>query len=166
MGVLADIRRTYRRGPASVVRGHLASPAQESRAGAFLLIGCFLVFVAQWPRLARAAHETGDAFLLLAAYELLAWLVIWPLMFYLFAWLAHVASRGLGGRGTAAGARLAMFWSWLAAAPLAMLHGLFGGLAGAGGLTDAFGLVWLGAFVLFWILAQREAARGPDLHAT
>jgi hypothetical protein len=161
VGIVADVRSSLRHGPRAVVRAHLAQGPQEARAFAFLMIGCGLVFVAQWPRLARASHETGAEFARLAAYEMLAWMTMWPLLFFLLALIAHGTSRALGGQGTAWGARLALFWSWLAAAPFALGAGIVAGFAGPGPAANLAGVVWLGAFAVLWSLSQREAADGP-----
>lgn len=165
MGVVADIARTWRAGPAPVLREHLARGVIEARSLAFLMIGCLLVLVAQWPRHVRTVQENGDELARLVAYDILAWLVIWPLLFYFLAWVTHGASRAMGGRGTAGTARLAMFWSWLAASPLALLAGLLGGLLGPGAANVA-GIAWIAVFAAFWWLSQREAARPPRLHGT
>jgi hypothetical protein len=162
MGVAADIGRSLRHGPVAVMREHLARGENEARALAFLMLGCFLVFVAQWPRHARTVRLEGDEFARLVAYDILAWLVIWPLVFYALAALTHLVSRSLGGRGTPATARLALFWSWLAASPLALLTGLLGGVTGSAALANAAGILWVAVFAAFWWLSQREAARGPE----
>ncbi len=165
MGVAADIARSYRQGPVPVIREHLARGVVEARSLAFLMIGCLLVFVAQWPRHARTVQETGDELARLVAYDFLAWLVIWPLVFYFLAWLVHLISRGTGGQGTSATARLALFWSWLAAAPLALLTGVLGGFLGPHA-ANIGGILWIATFVAFWWLSQREAARRPAVHGT
>ena len=54
MSVTTDIVRTWRR-PRLVMRDLLAQGRREDRAIAFLMISCFLIFVAQWPRLRRVA---------------------------------------------------------------------------------------------------------------
>lgn len=164
MGVAADIGRSLRHGPRAVVREQLAHGPNEARALAFLMIGCALVFVAQWPRLMREAQLTGDDFTRLVAYALLAWLTIWPLAFYALAGLTHAISRALGGQGTPFGARLAMFWSWLAAAPLGLLTGVLAGFTGASILTNLAGILWMAVFVAFWWQSHREAARAPQAH--
>ena len=161
MGVAADILRSLRHGPRVVVREQLAQGPNESRALAFLMIGCALIFVAQWPRLMREAQLTGDDFTRLVAYALLGWLAIWPLVFYGLAALAHALSRATGGQGTPFGARIAMFWSWLAASPLGLLTGALAGFTGASLPTNLAGAVWLLVFAAFWGLSQREAARRP-----
>lgn len=162
MGVAADIGRSLRRGPVPVVREHLARGPVEARSLAFLMIGCLLVFVAQWPRQARLAQATGEDFSRLVAYDVLAWLVIWPLVFYALAGVTHLVSRALGGQGTPAGARLAMFWSWLAAAPLGLLTGAVHAFAGPSLATNLAGILWMGVFAGFWAVSQREAARAPQ----
>lgn len=166
MGVAADIVRSYRQGPLPVFREHLGRGPIEARSLAFLMIGSLLVFVGQWPRHARTVQTAGDEFARLVAYDVLAWLVIWPLAFYLLAWVVHLVSRMTGGQGTPATSRLAMFWSWLVAAPLGMLTGLLAGVTGASVLTNLAGILWIAIFAAFWWLTQREAARGPAVHGT
>lgn len=180
MGVAADMTRTWRQGPQAVVREHLARGPGEGRALAFLMIGSLLVVVAQLPALSRDAVATATGappvtalarnlppemrtMDVLVAYTILPWLAVAPLLFYAAALLAHALSRALGGRGTSFGARLAMFWSWLAAAPLALATGLLAALAGAPAANVA-GILWLAVFAAFWRLSQREAARGPAMH--
>lgn len=179
MGLAADIVRTWRSGPVPVMREHLARGAIEPRSLAFLMIGCALVVLAQMPALARdAAAVAGQPLAtplarslppelrsldVMLAYTILAWLIIVPLLFYGLAAVAHLASRGLGGQGTPAGARLAMFWSWLSAAPMALLAGAAGGFLGADA-ANVLGILWIAVFAAFWWLSQREAARRPAAH--
>jgi succinate dehydrogenase/fumarate reductase cytochrome b subunit len=165
MGVVADIGRTWRHGPAAPVREQIAVGPIEARSLVVLMAGCALVFIAQWPRLAREAAMTGAEMERLVSYALLAWLIVWPLAFYLLAGIVHLLSRLMGGRGTPAATRAALFWSWLAAAPVALLAGLTAGLVGPGLQANLVGTVWLGAFLAFGALAQREASRGRTHHA-
>lgn len=160
MGVAADIGRSLRRGPGPVVREHLARGINEAWNLAFLMIGWALVFIGRWPALAREAQETGQPFDRLIAYALLGSLFIWPLVFYFLAGLTNLVSGATGGQGTPGTARLAMFWSWLAASPFALLAGAAGGLFGDRA-ADLIGILWIGVFAGFWALSQREAARGP-----
>jgi hypothetical protein len=148
------------------MREHLARGAQESRSLAFLMLACLLVLISQWPRHARTVQTEGDEFSRLVAYDILAWMVIWPLIFYALAWMTHRLSRAMGGRGSPAGARLALFWSWLAASPLGLLTGAMAGFTGASALTNLAGILWLAVFAGFWWLSQREAARGPAVHGS
>lgn len=159
MAVTTDIVASWR-GPRRAMRRLLATGPNEGRALALLMGGCALTFVAQWPRLAREAHEQQQDLTPMLGGALLGWLVIAPLLFYALAWLSHLVLRALGGRGAPWRARLALFWSWLAASPLLLLNGLVAGFVGPGpGLTGA-GAVWLGVFVWVWVSALREAGWG------
>ena len=59
MPVTRDIVATYR-GPGRVVRRLMAAGQREDRVLATLMAGCVVTYVAQWPRLARQAHVTGE----------------------------------------------------------------------------------------------------------
>lgn len=170
MGVTADIGRSLRRGPVRVIREHLARGPNEARALAFLMLGCLLVWIGQWPRLMREAEANrlaeppGAPFDQLAGTSLFGWAMMVPLLFYFLAWVTHLVSRATGGRGTPATARIALFWCWLAASPLGLLTGIVAGFTGASALTNLAGVLWLAVFAAFWALSQREAARGPAGH--
>lgn len=179
MGVAADIGTSLRHGPRAVVRRQLAQGPNEARALAFLMIGCFLVALAQLPALARDAsagvegllvtplargippeYRTLDVFL---AYTVLSWLIIVPLVFFGLAILVHAVSRAFGGQGTPFGARLALFWSWLAASPLALVTGALAGFTGPSVITNLAGIFWIAVFGAFWWQAQREAAEAGQV---
>ena len=163
MAVTNDIVRTWR-SPRAVVRDLLSQGVREDRAIAFLIISCFLVFVAQWPRLSRlaagfdlpAGAEVPELDRLMA-YEFMAWLMFWPLILYGLAALSHIIARIFGGKGSWYGARLALFWALLSTVPLLLLHGLMAGFAGPGVQTDLVGALWLLAFGYVWIQGLREA---------
>lgn len=156
MPVARDIVATYR-GPRRVVRRLLDMGMREDRALAILISACVVVFVAQWPRLAREAYLTGQELNPLLGGALLAWIFIAPLMLYALALLAHGLARLVGGRGSAYGARLALFWALLAASPLILLHGLVAGFIGPGPGLQGVGLIWCGVFLWFWLSGLREA---------
>ena len=167
MPVTNDIVRTWRK-PRQVMRDLLDQGRREDRAIAYLMISCFLIFVAQWPRLSRkaAGFELPAGAELpqldrLMAYEFMAWLMIWPLFLYLFAGLTHILAKLAGGKGDWFGARLALFWSMLATVPLLLLHGLMAGFAGPGPQTNLIGAIWLIAFVVIWVQTLREAESRP-----
>lgn len=148
------------------MRDMLAAGPREDRALAILMGACFLMFLAQLPLLARLAHlsaaEAGAVVLdrdQLFGTAFVAWLMIAPLAFYVLAWLAQIVLRAFGLRSDGYGARLALFWSLLAATPLALLLGFVQGLNGPGaGASLAFAL-WIGAFLVFWVQTTREAIR-------
>lgn len=158
MSALTDIAATYR-GPGRVVRRLLGRGQREDRALAMLMSACALVFVAQWPRLAREAHLSGEELNPMLGGSLLAWIIIMPLVLYLLAALAHICARLLGGRGSFYGARLALFWALLAAAPLVLLHGLVAGFIGPGPQLTVVGVLWCAVFLWFWISGMVAAER-------
>ncbi len=165
MSIVARVLRTWR-DPRGVMRGHLAAGPREDRALAALLGGCVLLFVAQWPALSRAAFL--DPSIPLEARmsgAMMGTLFLAPPIAYALAAVSHLAARVMGGRGTWFGARMALFWSLLAIAPLALLNGLVAGFLGTGLPATIVGLSVLGAFLFFWISALAEAERAgssPD----
>lgn len=156
MAVSTDMMRTWR-SPRRVMRGLLVMGPREDRAIAYLMAGCLLVFVAQWPRLARIAHIEGQEMARLVAYEFLAWMIVWPLVFYLIAFLLHVVTRVARQDSAPWEVRLALFWAFLAAAPAGLLYGLLSGLVGPEPGTQLVGAIWIGAFVLFVVQGIRES---------
>ncbi|WP_297772271.1 YIP1 family protein [uncultured Roseovarius sp.] len=156
MPVTRDIVATYR-GPRRVMRRLLDMGQREDRALVMLIAACVVVFVAQWPRLAREAHLTGEALNPLLGGALLAWVFIAPLLLYALALLSHAIAKVFKGAGTAYGARLALFWAFLAASPLILLHGLVAGFIGPGAGLQLVGFVWFAAFGWFWLAGLIEA---------
>jgi hypothetical protein len=88
---------------------------------------------------------------------LLAWVFIAPLLFYMLALVSHGVARLARGHGTAYGARLALFWAFLAASPLILLHGLVAGFVGPGAGLQLVGIIWCGVFGWFWLSGLYEA---------
>lgn len=159
MAVTTDIVASWR-GPRAVMRRLLAMGPNEGRALAILLAGCAVTFIAQWPRLARAAHLQAQELTPMLGGALLAWLIIAPLAFYALAFVAHLFCRVLGARGAAWRARLALFWSWLAASPGLLLNGLVAGFVGPGLALSGAGTLWLAVFAWFFVSGLREAGWG------
>lgn len=151
MPVARDITASYR-GPGRVMRRLLGDGPREDRALAFLMGACLLTFASQLPPLSRQAHlDTSIELNALLAGALFGWLFIAPLFLYALAALSHLVARLVGGRGSWYGARLALFWSFLASTPLLLLNGLVRGFIGAGPAQWLVGLVWLGVFLWFWL---------------
>lgn len=158
MSVLRDIRQSYL-GPRKVARRLLAAGKREDRALAMVMGACMLMFIFDWPRLAREAHlEGGDLQMMIGA-SLMAWVFFMPLALYLLGWLTHLVAKLFCGRGDSYGARLALFWALLAAAPLALLNGLTRGFVGPGLEAQAVGFIWLICFLWFWLSGLIEAER-------
>lgn len=156
-----DIAATYRR-PGQVVRRLAGAGPREDRALAILMGACVILFVAQWPRLSREAHLTGQDLNGLLAGALAGWLLFAPLGLYLVAWLAHLVARLLRGQGPSFNARIALFWGLLAATPLALLNGLVAGFIGPGPALTLVGVIWIGVLLWFWIAGLVAVYRGAE----
>jgi hypothetical protein len=159
MSAVRDIMATYG-GPRRVIRRILDAGVREDRALVILLSGCAVVFVAQWPRLARQAHLSGEELNPLLGGALFAWLFVMPLVLYTLALLSHWVLRALGGTGHPFGARIALFWALLASAPVMLLWGLTAGFIGPGPALTLVGALWVAMFLWVWISGLAEAWRG------
>ncbi len=159
MPIASDIVESYR-SPRRVLRRRLGAGADEGRALALLFGACLLIFVSQWPGLARAAHLDPSVPLdARMGGALLATLFLLPPLAYGLAALSHLVARAIGGGGTGFGARMALFWSLLAVSPLMLLQGLVRGFLGEGPALTATGIVVALAFLCLWINALIEAER-------
>ncbi|MEL7258207.1 MAG: YIP1 family protein [Pseudomonadota bacterium] len=159
MPVTTDIVATYR-GPRTVFRRLLDMGENEGRALAILMAGCAVFFVAEWPRLSREAHLTDQELNPLLGSSLMAWIFIAPLIFYTIAFVSQFVLRAMGGAVTGFAMRLALFWAFLAASPLKLLHGLIAGFIGPGQALTIVGAIWLAVFLWFWVSNLREAGWG------
>lgn len=149
MAATRDILASYRR-PGTVVARIIGEGEQEPRALIFLMVGCLMVFVAQTPRLARQAFETGEDLRMLLGATLMAWLFIAPLILYVVAGVTHLVLK-LGRRSsTPYGSRIALFWALLASCPLMLLWGLTAGFVGPGVEMTVIGVLWVSCFAWFW----------------
>ncbi len=140
----------------------LARGPREDRALAILMGACLLVFISQWPALSRKAYLEEVELNSLLAGALFGWIFIAPLLLYGLAALSHLIAKAFGGRGSWYGARLALFWSLLAATPLMLLNGLVAGFVGPGPGLTLVGVIWCAVFLWFWIssLLTSERAGG------
>ncbi|MCY3997378.1 MAG: YIP1 family protein [Rhodobacter sp.] len=160
MGLLADIVATYR-SPGAVMRRHLDGVRDEGRVLMYLLLACCLSCLAQWPRLQREVSMDGSVALeIRIGGALFGWMFIAPLAMYAVAFLARVVAGALGGRGTGYSARLALFWSMLAVAPLGLVAGLVGGFIGPGPAAAIAGLAGYAVFCVIWWFSMVEAEAG------
>lgn len=166
MSATRDIVESYRN-PARVMRRHLAHGPREDRALMFLMLSCVLLFMAQWPRLARkAAIDDTVTLEALLAGALFGWVFVAPLFFYGLAALSRLVARMAGGKGTYSTARIALFWSLLTIAPLALARGLVSGLVGPGPVDMIAGLIVLGFFGYLWFANLRAAERPAAVEQT
>ncbi|PWK62472.1 YIP1 family protein [Roseicyclus mahoneyensis] len=164
MAVTTDIVATWRH-PGAVMRRLLSMGRREDRALAVLIAACFVIFVAQWPRLSREAYlapEGAPPLEAVLSITFFAMMMIWPLAAYAVAAITHLLARILGGRGTWYSARLALFWSLLATSPAWLFHGLVAGFVGPGPAQTVAGVILLVAFLAIWGMSLREAQREPE----
>ena len=131
-----EILRAYRGFGASMQRQIASSPGEE-RLLVYLIMACFLFFVARVPSLlelsaAAATDEVSGMALFIT--NLVGSFFFAPLMFYGLAALSHIVAKGFGGTGSFFHARLALFWSLLLLAPLALISTI---------IQTAFPAVWL-----------------------
>jgi hypothetical protein len=162
MALTADIVRTWR-APRAVIRGLLDQGRREDRAVAFVMIACFLIFVAQWPRLSRidGGFETSPwppeiNFEGMMTYTFYAVVIMLPLAIYGLAAVAHMFARLMGGQGSWYSARLSLFWALLATTPLLLLHGLVRGFIGLGTQSMLIGGIWAVVFGYIWVQCMIE----------
>lgn len=160
MSMTQRILASWRR-PRMVMRAILAAGQREDRALAYLMGACFIMFVAQWPRLSREAFI--DPSIPLDARlggALMGMLFLVPLFAYALAALSHLLIKPFGGRGSFFTARIALFWSMLVTSPLMLLYGLLDGFLGATPAVLAVGVAVFVGFMTQWIAALR-VAEGP-----
>jgi len=149
MGIVPDIARGWR-DPAGLVQAKLKNG--EGAALAALMGACGLLFVAQWPRLAREAFLDPEVPLearLGAA--LLGLVFVLPLFFYGLAALSQLGARAFGLWISGYGARVALFWALLCLTPLQLLLGLATGFLGQGAAVSVLGLFVLIGFGYLWV---------------
>ncbi|PJE25837.1 hypothetical protein SAMN06297129_2368 [Pseudooceanicola antarcticus] len=161
MSLLRNIAASYR-APGPVLDRLLADGPREDRALALCMGGCIAMFVAQWPRLAREAHLTGDDLPMLLGASLMGIVFILPLVLYLLAGLTRLVAGVLGGQGSGYSARLALFWALVAATPIMLLYGLVGGFIGPGPAKSLVGALWCAAFLWIWIAGLLRSERGGE----
>lgn len=157
MAISSDILRSYR-APGEVLRDRLALDRREARALVYLMLACGLIYVAQWPRLARQSHfSDAIPFEGLMAGALFAWLFLAPLFFYAVGALLGLVLRFLRRGTDPFAARLALFWALLSISPLVMVQGALSALVGPGALALLTGVSVLVAFVAILVGGLRAA---------
>lgn len=162
MGMAIDIFHSWRH-PRQVMALRLSQDRQEGRLFMYLLLSCLLIFMSRWPGLAREAQiDPSTPLDMRLGGALFAWMFIVPLLLYVIAALSHVVSRVLGGKGSWYSARLALFWSLLAATPFWLMNGMAVGYAVPAGWQQAIGAIALAAFLLIWLSSLIQAEFGGD----
>jgi hypothetical protein len=159
MSVTLDIARAWS-APRRLIRSKLDKAPREDRALAVMMGAGVMVFVAQWPVARRAAiYDPSVPLDARLGGALIACVFILPLIAYVLALISAGVARLLGGRGTGYGARLALFWAFLAVAPVMLIQGMMTGFLGHSGIVTAVQIIAGAGFLWIWIQMLIEAAQ-------
>ncbi|MCT8160519.1 YIP1 family protein [Pseudoruegeria sp. SHC-113] len=160
MPVTTDIVQSYR-APRKVLRRQIDGGAGEERALAFVMIACFISFVARWPELSRAVHldPTGPDLAERMSEAFVGGVFVAPLFFYGLAAVSHLIAKLFGGQARWVEARLALFWALLAVSPLVLLRGLVAGFIGDSPGHSLVSAIAGAAFLIIWIAGLLEAEK-------
>ena len=162
MSIALDILRTYR-APREVQARRMSGEPREDRALVILMAACALIFIAQWPRLARESFIDPSIGLdARMAGALFAWLMIMPLVFYALSIILVMLLRLFGSQMTGFSVRMALFWALLASTPVWLFAGLLAGLAPgpAFGAVSAFALGLVIVFAAAGFIPMRKSSEG------
>ena len=161
MAITSDIVATYRH-PRRVMRRLLDRGVSEGQALAINIGACFVIFVAQWPRLSREAHLNPEIPLdARLGGALMGVMIIAPLLFYGIAAVSHLIAKLFGGEGDWLGARIAFFWALLSTGPMWLLQGIGAGFIGTGVQLNIVGALLIAVFFYIWFNTLREAEQAP-----
>lgn len=163
MAITADILAAWK-GPRQFIRAKRAETLPEATILVLMMAACFLIFVARWPSLAREAELQRQAAVArglamdqvpslqaLMGINLFVLVFVLPLILFALAALSHLVALAFGGKGDHRGARLALVWALLAAAPAMLFQGLVAGLIGPGLQLTLVGVLVAGAFLWLWL---------------
>ncbi len=142
------------------IRRQMDLHPREATITAYIMFGCFGIFLGFLPRLfATDLSNSPDQ-------SLAAGVVIWlfvvmffaPLFFYGLSALTHLVAKQFGGKGTYYTARLSMGWMLVVTVPLILIKTLFGSIvlnSGIGGL-QLLNLLLISAMVYVYAVFIHE----------
>jgi len=167
MTVTREILRAYRGFGASMQRQIDSNPGEE-RLLVYLVMACFLYFIARVPELlklsAAAATEEVSGMALFIT-NLVGSFFFAPLMFYALAALSRIVANLFGGQGNGAKSRLALFWALLLVAPLALISTTIQTAIPVEILAETLSLLMFLLFSFVWAstLSVAEGFKSPIL---
>ena len=129
MSVVINISKTYRK-PIQTYSRLFELGASEKQNLAFLIGGCVISFVSQWPVQARHAFANQQSIDELMGAILLSNLFLLPLIFYFISMVMYIFAKGLGSNILGVELRMIIFWAYLAATPILLLVGIVEGFFG------------------------------------
>ena len=148
MSVVINISKTYYK-PIQTYSKLFASGASEKENLAYLVGGCFISFIAEWPAQARLAFTNQQPVDELMGAILLSNLFLLPLIFYLISMFVYFFAKISRSDILGIEVRLIIFWAYLAATPILLLVGLVEGFLGKNFQYFIISGVWLSVFLAF-----------------
>ena len=148
MSVAINIYKTYYK-PVQTYSKLFVSGASEKENLAYLVGGCFISFVAEWPAQARQAFANQQPVDELMGAILLSNLFLLPLVFYLISMIIYFFAKIFRSNILGIEVRLIVFWAYLAATPILLLVGLVEGFLGKNFQYFITSGVWLSVFLAF-----------------
>ena len=148
MSVVINISKTYYK-PTQMYSKLFAAGASEKENLAYLVGGCVISFVAQWPAQSRQAFINQQPVDELMGAILLSNLFLLPLIFYLVSAIIFIISKIFKSNILGVELRLIIFWSYLAATPILLLVGLVEGFFGKNYQYYTVAGLWLSVFLAF-----------------
>ena len=159
MSVVVDIVSAWT-APRRLIRAKLDQGLRDDRALAVIMGAGLLLFIAQWPNAIRSA--TLDPSVPLEARlggALIACIFILPLIAYGVALFSQGVLRIFGRRGKGFGARLALFWAFLAVSPVMLIQGMLIGFFGHSTIGTIVQIIAGVGFLWMWMQMLIEAAQ-------
>jgi|TARA_B100001094_G_scaffold48667_1_gene44023 hypothetical protein len=148
MSVVTNICQTYYM-PIKTYSKLFESGPSEKKNLAYLVFGCIISFVAEWPAQSRQAFINQQPVDELMGAILLSNLFLLPLIFYMVSMIIYLCAKILKSSILAAELRLIIFWAYLAATPMLLLVGLVEGFLGKNFQYFITAGFWLVIFLTF-----------------
>lgn len=152
MTLYREIIAAYR-GPAASMQRQMAQVKGEERLLVYIVLACFLLFVARVPGLMVLAQTSPNPEITptsLIGTSFAVTLFFAPLFFYAIAAVSHMIARIFGGKGSYFEARLALFWALLITTPLVLLSSLLNIVLPSLTVIQSSGLLIFLIFAYFW----------------
>ena len=158
MSVVINISKTYYR-PMKTYSNMFAAGASEKENLAYLVGGCIISFIAQWPAQSRQAFINQQPVDELMGAILLSNLFLLPLIFYLVSAIILIFAKIFKSNILGVELRLIIFWSYLATTPILLLVGLVEGFFGKNYQYYLAAGLWLSVFLIFVYLGFRGRSK-------
>tara|TARA_B100000927_G_scaffold204402_1_gene165812 strand:+ start:663 stop:1139 length:477 start_codon:yes stop_codon:yes gene_type:complete len=148
MSVVTNISKTYYKPIQTYSKMFAAGPSEKENL-AYLVGGCVISFVAQWPAQSRQAFINQQPVNELMGAILLSNLFLLPLIFYLVSAVIFIFAKIFRSAISGMELRLIIFWAYLATTPVLLLVGLVEGFFGKSYQYFAVAGLWFLVFLAF-----------------